>query len=37
MGLRAGLDPAKLHDLAGDLDAETFVATTGRLRKSLRK
>ncbi len=37
MGLRTGLDPAKLHDIAGDLDAEAFVATTGRLRKSLRK
>ncbi len=37
MGLRAGLDPIKLHDLAGDLDAEAFVATTGQLRKTLGK
>jgi len=36
MGLRAGLDPAQMHDLAGDLDAEAFVATTRRLRKTLK-
>ncbi len=25
LGLRAGLNPARLHDLDGDLEAETFV------------
>jgi len=37
MGLRVGLDPSRLHDLAGDLEAEAFVATTRRLRRSLKK
>ena len=37
MGLRAGLDPAQLHDLAGDLEAEAFSATTRKLRKALKK
>ncbi|MEX2044915.1 MAG: hypothetical protein WD941_06140 [Opitutus sp.] len=37
MGLRVGLDPTKLHDIAGDLDAEAFVATTNLLRKTLGK
>ena len=37
MGLRAGLDPARLHDLAGDLDAEAFVATAARLRAMMKK
>jgi len=37
MGLRAGLDPSRLHDLAGDLEAEAFVATTRKLGKALKK
>ncbi len=37
MGLRAGLDPSRLHDLADDLEAEAFVATTRRLRRALKK
>jgi hypothetical protein len=36
LGLRAGVDPARLHDLADDLDAEAFAATTRRLRKKLK-
>jgi len=31
MGLRTGLDSAHLHELAGDLEAEAFLATTQRL------
>ena len=37
MGLRTGLDPARLHDLADDLEAEAFAATTRKLRKALKK
>jgi hypothetical protein len=37
MGLRAGLDPSRLHDLADDLEAEAFVATTRKLGKALKK
>lgn len=37
MNMRAGLDPARLHDLDADLDAEAFVATTRRLRRALKK
>jgi len=37
MGLRAGVDPARLHDLADDLEAEAFAATTRKLRKALKK
>lgn len=37
MGLRAGLDPSRLHDLADDLEAAAFVATTRRLRRALKK
>ncbi|MEM7051061.1 MAG: antitoxin [Acidobacteriota bacterium] len=32
MGLRAGLDPARLSDLAGELEEERFLALTRRLR-----
>ncbi|MDP3069223.1 MAG: hypothetical protein Q8N18_02995 [Opitutaceae bacterium] len=37
MGLRTGLDPTRLHDLADDLEAEAFAATTRKLRKALKK
>jgi hypothetical protein len=37
MGLRAGLDPARLHDLADDLEAEAFAATTRKLRKATKR
>jgi hypothetical protein len=37
MGLRTGLDPSRLHDLADDLEAETFAGTTRQLRKALKK
>ena len=37
MGLRTGLDPSRLHDLADDLEAETFAVTTRKLRKALKK
>ena len=37
MGLRAGVDPARLHDLETDLEAEAFAATTRRLRKTLKR
>ncbi len=37
MGLRAGLDPSRLHDLADDLEAEAFAVTTRKLRKTLKK
>ena len=37
MGLRVGLDPSRLHDLADDLEAEAFAATTRKLRKVLKK
>ncbi len=37
MGLRPGLDPARLHDLADDLEAEAFVETTRKLHKARKK
>jgi hypothetical protein len=37
MGLRAGVDPSRLHDLADDLEAEAFAATTRKLLKALKK
>lgn len=37
MGLRAGVDPSRLHDLADDLEAEAFAVTTRKLRKALKK
>ncbi len=37
MGLRAGADPSRLHDLADDLEAEAFAATTRKLLKALKK
>lgn len=37
MGLRTGLDPARLHDVADDLEAEAFASTTRRLRQALKK
>lgn len=33
MGLRVGLDPARLHDLADELERESFAATTARLKR----
>ncbi len=37
MGLRTGLDPSRLHDLADDLEAEAFAVTTRKLRRILKK
>jgi hypothetical protein len=37
MGLRTGVDPARLHDLADDLEAEAFAVTARKLRKALKK
>jgi hypothetical protein len=37
MGLRAGVDPSRLHDLADDLEAEAFATTTRKLLKALKK
>ncbi len=37
MGLRPGLDPSRLHDLADDLEAETFAVTTRKLHNALKK
>lgn len=34
MGLRAGIDPTRLHDLADDLEVEAFAETTRKLRRS---
>lgn len=36
MGLRAGLDPARLHDLGDEIEVEAFASTTRRLRRTLR-
>ena len=36
MGLRAGLDPARLHELADEAELEAFAATTRRLRRATR-
>jgi hypothetical protein len=35
MGLRAGIDPTRLHEVADDLEAEAFLATTRKLQESL--
>jgi hypothetical protein len=37
MGLRAGLDPARLHDVADEMELEAFAATTRRLARSRKK
>lgn len=37
MGLRPGLDPSRLHDLADELEAEAFAVTTRKLRRALKK
>lgn len=37
MGLRPGLDPARLHEVANDLEAEAFATTTRKLREKLGK
>ncbi|GAB5560637.1 MAG: antitoxin [Synoicihabitans sp.] len=37
MGLRPGLDPARLHEVANDLEAEAFAITTRKLREQLEK
>jgi hypothetical protein len=34
MGLRAGLDPARLHELADELELEAFGATTRQLKRN---
>ena len=34
MGLRLGLDPARLQDLADEIELEAFAATASRLRKA---
>jgi hypothetical protein len=34
MGLRRGLDPARLQDLADEIELEAFATTTSRLRKA---
>jgi hypothetical protein len=35
LGLRAGLDPARLHEVADELEAEAFAVTTRQLRTKL--
>lgn len=35
MKLRAGIDPSRLDDLAGDLEAEAFLTTTRRLQQTI--
>ena len=37
LGLRIGLDRARLHDVEDDLEAEAFAATTRRLAKKLKQ
>ena len=34
MGLRPGFDPARLQDLADEIELEAFASTASRLRKS---
>jgi hypothetical protein len=34
MGLRPGLDPAKLHDLADEMELEAFAGITRRLQRT---
>lgn len=36
MGLRPGIDPARLGELADNLEIEAFLASTRRLRKKIR-
>lgn len=36
MGLRPGLDPARLHDLDDDLEVEEFLRKTARLGRRAR-
>lgn len=36
LGLRIGIDPARLHDVVDDLEAEAFAAITRRLGKKLK-
>jgi hypothetical protein len=33
MGLRPGIDPARLSDIADEMEADAFVALTRRLEK----
>lgn len=35
MGLRAGIDPAGMHDVDQDLDVEAFANTTRKLRRKM--
>jgi len=37
LGLRAGIDPAQLHHVADDLEAEAFASTTRRLAKVIKR
>lgn len=37
MGLRPGIDPARLHEVANDIEAEAFANTTRKLREQLGK
>jgi hypothetical protein len=37
MGLRAGIDPVRLHDFADELEAEAFAATTQELRRVTKR
>jgi hypothetical protein len=37
MGLRAGIDPARLHDFADELEAEAFAATTQEFRRAMKR
>jgi hypothetical protein len=36
MGLRAGIDPARLHDLADELEIEALAETTRKLRRTAK-
>ena len=35
MGLRVGIDPRRLNQIADDLEAEAFLSSTRRLKKAL--
>ena len=37
MGLRVGIDPQRLNQVADDLEAEAFLSATRRLKKALNK
>jgi len=37
MGLRTGVDPTRLHELAQDLEVDAFAETTLKLRQKLGK